>query len=85
MEPFKNLPGECTDALQAMYSFIDGEMPVEQVAVVRQHIEGCVDCFEAFDFEAELKLMIRRKCCDQPPAELRERVARLLAETPPEE
>jgi mycothiol system anti-sigma-R factor len=79
-KPFEDLPHECSDALQVMYSFIDGELPVEQVTVVRQHIESCVDCFEAFDFEAEVKLMVRNKCQDSPPADLKDRIERLCAE-----
>lgn len=79
-DAFSDLPHECSEALHVMYSFIDGEMPIEEITVVRQHIEGCVSCFEAFDFEAEIKLMVKNKCTDQPPADLCSRIERLIQE-----
>ena len=29
---------------------------------ITAHLDGCVDCLEAFDFHAELKVMVSRKC-----------------------
>jgi hypothetical protein len=36
---------------------------------IHDHIEGCVDCLQAFEFHAELKTVIRRKCSNDelPP------------------
>ena len=43
--------------------------PTSARAQIHEHLEGCVDCLQAFDFEAELKAVIRRKCSndEMPP------------------
>jgi mycothiol system anti-sigma-R factor len=71
---------ECNEALRELYVFLDGELTVERRATIRQHLDGCHDCLEAYDFEAELKMVIARKCVDTPPDHLRERIARALGQ-----
>lgn len=70
---------DCRDTLEDLYPFLDGELSSELQAHVREHLEGCTDCFEAFDFEAELKMAIRRKCSnDELPPSLIERLEACL-------
>jgi mycothiol system anti-sigma-R factor len=71
---------ECNEALRELYVFLDGELTVERRAVIRRHLDDCHDCLEAFDFEAELKMVIARKCTDVPPEHLRDRIARALGQ-----
>jgi mycothiol system anti-sigma-R factor len=64
--------GDCSETLHELYHFLDGELTDEKRAQIQQHLEGCPPCFEAFDFEAEIKHYIAQKCRDrvrhQPPA-----------------
>jgi len=68
----------CQEAIQTLYDFLDGELTDRRRYEIQQHLEECSPCLEAFDFEAELKLVIARKCRDQVPATLRDRVHEAL-------
>ena len=70
-------PG-CQEAIQTLYHFLDGELTDQRRYEIQLHLDECSPCLEAFDFEAELKLVIARKCRDQVPARPRERVRRAL-------
>lgn len=66
---------DCDDALHTMYHFLDGELTDETRAQIQAHLESCPPCFEGFDFEAELRIVIAKKCCEQVPEELKRRIA----------
>ena len=70
--------GECRDAMHRLYHFLDGELDDERRARIRRHLDECVPCLQAFDFEAELRVLIARKCQDQVPDSLRARVFHAL-------
>jgi mycothiol system anti-sigma-R factor len=70
--------GDCADSLKELYTFLDGELTIERRTNIRQHLDGCQDCYEAFDFEAELRIVVSTKCRDEVPDELRSRVADAL-------
>jgi mycothiol system anti-sigma-R factor len=68
----------CAEAVHQLYLFLDGELTPERRALIKHHLDGCPPCFEAFDFEAELRMVIAHKCREQVPEHLRQRVARAL-------
>jgi mycothiol system anti-sigma-R factor len=68
----------CEDAVHQLYLYLDGELTQERRALIRHHLDECPPCFEAFDFEAELRMVIAHKCREQVPDHLRRRVARAL-------
>jgi mycothiol system anti-sigma-R factor len=70
--------GDCSDALLELYEYLDGELTASRRAVIAQHLTACGECFEAFDFQAELKQVIAHKCRDEVPEALKARVAGLL-------
>ena len=53
---------DCNETLRELEAFLDGELPVDARDSVHQHIEGCMDCLQAFDFHAELRSVVREKC-----------------------
>jgi len=57
---------DCNETLRELETFLDGELDAEELADIRRHLEGCPDCLEAFDFHAELKAVIARKCRSDP-------------------
>lgn len=69
----------CNDALHELYTYLDGELTETRRTVIAQHLTACGECFEAFDFQAELKQVIAHKCRDEVPSALKARVADLLA------
>jgi mycothiol system anti-sigma-R factor len=71
---------ECREALETLYFYLDGELTDERRHDIQHHLEECSPCLEAFDFEAELKMVIARHCRDHVPERLRLRVVMALAE-----
>ena len=70
---------ECRESLTELYGFLDGELTIERRQVIRLHLDGCHGCLEAYDFEAELRIVVSTSCREkQLPAGLRERVAETL-------
>ena len=53
---------DCNETIRELDAFLDGELPDEVRAHIHVHLESCMDCLQAFDFQAELKRAIRRKC-----------------------
>ncbi len=53
---------DCNDTLRELDAFLDSELSEETHVAIRAHLEGCPDCFQAFDFHAELKVVVSQKC-----------------------
>jgi mycothiol system anti-sigma-R factor len=73
------LDSDCQEAVHTLYHFLDGELTDDRRAHIQRHLEACGPCLEAFDFEAELRLIVARKCRERVPDELRARIAAVLA------
>lgn len=69
---------DCTETIQELYEYLDGELTEDKRQHIEQHLNDCSPCYEAFDFEAELRMVIRRRCTETVPDELRQRIARAL-------
>jgi mycothiol system anti-sigma-R factor len=54
--------GDCNETLAELDRFLDGELSPQARSHIDAHLSGCNDCLQAFDFQAELKAAIRRKC-----------------------
>ena len=69
---------DCNDAVHSLYHFLDGELTPAKRSAIERHLDGCPPCFEAFDFEAELRLVIAQKCREQVPDSLRMKIAEAI-------
>jgi len=71
---------DCEAALAEVYTYLDEELtPVSQAAILR-HLELCGPCFKAFDFEAELRVVIAIKAqSGEVPEILRVRISEKIA------
>jgi len=66
---------DCGDAVHRLYHYLDGELDDARRAGIEAHLDDCTGCLGAFDFEAELRQVIARKCRDRVPDDLRARIA----------
>ena len=69
---------DCNDALHQLYDFLDGELTDAKRAAIRHHLDSCQPCAEPYDFEAELRHVIRRKCHEEVPEALVDKVKAAL-------
>jgi len=66
---------DCNQTLHDLQLFLDGELSADQHAHVLGHLDECIECYHAFDFQAELKQVIAEKCrTEQMPPGLLERI-----------
>lgn len=70
--------GECQETIARLYTFLDGELTPDRKTKIRQHLDECSPCLEAFEFESELRSMIASKSRDRCPDALRAKVAAIL-------
>ncbi|HET6795227.1 MAG TPA: mycothiol system anti-sigma-R factor [Acidimicrobiales bacterium] len=70
---------DCSEAIVRLYHFLDGELTEERRVEIRRHLDDCGPCLEAFDFEAEVRVMIAARCRDEVPESLRIRIASAIA------
>ena len=71
---------DCNETLREMYVFLDGEIPPHLDDAIRAHLGGCLDCLGAFEFHHELKALIARKCRDDVPSGLAERIVQCFGD-----
>jgi|tagenome__1003787_1003787.scaffolds.fasta_scaffold15126060_1 mycothiol system anti-sigma-R factor len=69
----------CADALEELSLYLDGELTDQKRSQIRHHLDDCNPCFEAFDFEAELRIVISTRCRDEVPETLRTRIVQQLS------
>jgi len=70
---------DCNETLRELETFLDGELTPEALDDIRGHLGHCPDCLEAFDFHAELKSVIARKCRnDEMPPGLLSKIEQCL-------
>ncbi len=70
----------CNHAIEYVYEYIDHELTWSRRVRVRWHLRRCPGCGDAFGFEERLKVLISERCCDEPPAELYDRLRALIRE-----
>jgi anti-sigma factor (TIGR02949 family) len=52
---------DCEDTLRELHQFLANELTPHTRTTVADHLGGCNDCLQAFDFHAELRSVIARK------------------------
>jgi mycothiol system anti-sigma-R factor len=67
--------GNCDDALHELYTFLDGQLDDARRQAIQHHLDDCPPCYEAFDFEIELRVVIAKKCHETVPDHLKQRIA----------
>jgi mycothiol system anti-sigma-R factor len=65
----------CTEVLDRVYGYLDGELGDMDCAKIRQHLEECGPCLREYGLEEAVKRLVQKHCgCDPAPAALREKV-----------
>jgi len=69
---------DCGETIERLYQFIDGELTEERRVQIQVHLEGCSSCYQAVDFERELRIVVANRCRDRVPEDLRVRIKQAL-------
>ena len=68
------LAGDCQAMVARLYHFLDGELTDARREKIQRHLDSCPSCFSAFDFEAELRIVVQRRVHVRVPSSLAERI-----------
>ena len=65
----------CSEVLDSVYWYLDGEVSADDYAHIRQHLVECGPCLTEYDLYESLKRLVARKCGGDPtPIDLRSKV-----------
>jgi mycothiol system anti-sigma-R factor len=65
----------CTEVLDRVYGYLDGELDDMDCAKIRQHLHECGPCLREYGLEEAVKRVVQKHCgCDPAPAELRAKI-----------
>ncbi len=69
----------CKEALEKLYEFLDKELDKVPTSEIQRHLDSCRHCWNRFDFEKQLKALVKKFCSKQAcPDTLRRRIYALL-------
>ncbi len=65
----------CTEVLDQVYAYVDGELGKPDYEKIRQHLDECGPCLREYGLEEAVKALVHR-CCgrDDVPTGLRAKV-----------
>lgn len=70
---------DCSAVIADVWMFLDHECDEHSRARLQRHLDDCGPCLTAFGIEAQVKLLVSRKCGgDRAPSGLRERLTTQL-------
>lgn len=75
-------PKLCGAMLERLYHFLDGELTEDRRVKIQGHLDACPSCFSAFDFEAELRLVVAARAQTAVPEALIARIRATLSLPP---
>jgi mycothiol system anti-sigma-R factor len=64
----------CSEVLEKVYLYLDGEADSHDQEHVRIHLDECAPCLRKYGLEQAVKALVARSCTEQAPAELKDRV-----------
>ena len=68
---------ECSDKLDR---YVDCELTNTEALEIQLHLEGCPDCMEHYEFQDQLKRLVKLSCeCDTAPTAFREKLRQILS------
>lgn len=71
----------CDDALARLWDLLDGELPPDEEAAVKRHLEVCGRCYPQYDFQRTYMEYTRRLAAQEhAPPELRKRLFQRILE-----
>jgi mycothiol system anti-sigma-R factor len=71
----------CSEVLDRVYSYLDGELGPSGKAQIRQHLDECGPCLREYGLEEAVKRLVHKSCGhDEVPGDLRIKVLTRIQE-----
>jgi mycothiol system anti-sigma-R factor len=71
----------CSEVLEQVYVYLDGEIDPADCDKIRQHLDECSPCLQQYGLDKAVKALVARSCgCDLAPNELRAKVLTRIRE-----
>ncbi|HEX5437689.1 MAG TPA: mycothiol system anti-sigma-R factor [Gemmatimonadaceae bacterium] len=72
-------PLTCSEVVERIYEFLDGELTAEVEAQIRSHLAVCKRCYPEFEHERVfLRFLEKRALIEKAPPSLRKRIFQTL-------
>jgi len=65
---------DCSEVLETVYLYLDGEIDHAELGRIRGHLDECSPCLREYGIEREVKQLVARSCCETAPEGLRHAV-----------
>jgi mycothiol system anti-sigma-R factor len=63
---------DCSEVLDLVYAFLDGETSDADRSRIAQHLDECQPCLRQYGLEQAVKALVHRSCaCEHAPERLR--------------
>ena len=70
----------CPDCKEKLDRYLDRELTSTEALEVQLHLEGCPECMDNYEFQVELKRLVKNSCdCDTAPPAFREKLRQILS------
>ena len=71
---------DCSEVLDLVYGFLDGELDDADRAKIAQHLDECGPCLRQYGLEKAVKALVHRSCvCEHAPELLRVQIVARIA------
>jgi mycothiol system anti-sigma-R factor len=71
----------CSEVLEQVYVYLDGEIDPDECEKIREHLEECGPCLRQYGLDQAVKALVARSCgCDLAPETLRGKVLARIRE-----
>jgi mycothiol system anti-sigma-R factor len=64
----------CSEVLENVYLYLDGEADEHTRGHVRIHLDECAPCLRKYGLEQAVKALVARSCSEEAPVDLKQRV-----------
>lgn len=64
----------CSEVLDKVYLYLDGEADDHDHDHIRLHLDECSPCLRKYGLEQAVKALVARSCAEHAPVDLRDRV-----------
>lgn len=75
------LPPDCDDLVDVLYEYVDGGCDESLRERLAEHVADCPSCIEQLGIEQQVRELLRARCCDSAPTDLRGRIVTALHTT----